>query len=224
MGRRGPDPVKDASAQFAAAEADYRTATRAARRQERACRAPLCIAAQSRHDAARARRPDGRRGRFPGGDPAQSTSRFEAFVDLGQVYQRQGRTDDALEQFAKAIELRPNWAPLYRGRANVFLGVKDLSPELREMKLSELEDAIQRVSADRRDAASRDLADAIRYETPGKHMIAADWTKQAALFREAGRENEALDACDAALEIVPRYAPAHELRIKVLLDLKSTTT
>jgi eukaryotic-like serine/threonine-protein kinase len=218
-GRRGPDQVKTASAQFADAEADYRTAldllgdkTEHAelhyvlllnRGMMRLVRDNLTTAAADFQEAIR-----------------KNDRRFEAFVYLGQVYQRQGRTDEALQQFTKAIELRPEWAPLYRGRANVLLGLKDLSPELREMNLSELEDAIQQVSAARRDAASRDLADAIRYEVPGNHLIAADWTKQAALFREAHREKKALEACNAAFEIVQRYAPAHELRIKILLDLR----
>ena len=206
MSRHGPDQVKAASAQFAAAEGDYRTALELLgdktehaelryvlvlnRGMMRLVRDDLADAAADFQEAIRL-----------------NDRRYEAFVDLGQVYQRQGRTDDALDQFAKAIELRPNWAPLYRGRANVFLGLKDLSPELREMTLSELEDAIQHVSADRRDAASRDLAAAIRYESSGNHLKAADWTKQAALFREAQRQNEALDACNAAFNIVQRYAP-----------------
>ena len=146
--------------------------------------------------------------------------RFEAYVSRGQVYQRQEHTNEALKQFTRAMELRPNWAPLYRGRANILLGVTDLSPELHEMNLSDLENAIGRVSAQRRDAASRDLADAIRLESPGNHLIAADWTKQAALFHQAERHDEALDACGAALAVAPRYIPAHELRIKLLLDLE----
>ena len=149
-----------------------------------------------------------------------SPGRFEAYVSRGQVYQRLGQTDDALKQFAKAMDLRPNWAPLYRGRANILLGVTDLSPELREMNLSDLENQIGRVSAERRDAALRDLEDAIRFESPGDHLIASDWTKQAALFHEAELHHEALDACVAALKVAPRYAPAHELRVKVLLDLE----
>jgi eukaryotic-like serine/threonine-protein kinase len=220
MGRRGPDHVKIASAQFEAAEADYRTALELLGNQTeqlelryvlllnrgmmRLVRDDLTAAAVDFKEAIRL-----------------NDRRFEAFVSLGQVYQRESRTEDALQQFAKAIEVRPKWAPLYRARANALLGLKDLSPELREMRLSELEDAIRRVSADRREAASRDLAYAIRYETADDdHLKAADWTKRAALFREAQHENQALDACESALGIAPRYAPAHALRIKVLLDLK----
>jgi tetratricopeptide (TPR) repeat protein len=127
--------------------------------------------------------------------------RFEAFSSLGQVYQRQGRTDDALKQFARAIQLRPNWAPLYRGRADVLLGLKNLSP-------------------DQRDAALSDLENAIRYESRGNPAIAGDRIKQGGLLHQAGHHVEALAACDAALEILPRCTAAHLLRIKILLDQK----
>jgi tetratricopeptide (TPR) repeat protein len=218
LGRSGPDQARIAKAAFASAEADYRKALELL--GDKTQNAALHYAMLLNRGMMRLVRDD---------SPAAASDfqaaiglndhRFEAFASLGQVYQRQGRTDDALKQFARAIELRPNWAPLYRGRASVYLGLKDLSPELQQMTLSALEDAIRQVSVKRRDAASRDLADAIRLETPGNHLIAADWTKQAALWREAERNDEALDACDKAIAIVRRYAPAHELRIKVLLDL-----
>jgi eukaryotic-like serine/threonine-protein kinase len=127
--------------------------------------------------------------------------RFEAFSTLARVYQRQDRSDDALKQFARAIQLRPDWAQLYRGRAGVLLGLKDLSP-------------------DQRNAALRDLENAIRYESPKNLAIAGDRIKLAELLHHAGRHDEALAACDAALEIAPRYARAHLLRIQVLLAQK----
>jgi eukaryotic-like serine/threonine-protein kinase len=100
-----------------------------------------------------------------------------------------------------AIQLKPKWAPLYRNRAEVLLGLKDLTD-------------------DQREAALRDLEDAIRYEIPGKPEIPADRTRQAALLHHARRQEEALEACDAALEVDSKYAPAHRLRIRVLLELK----
>ena len=127
--------------------------------------------------------------------------RFEAHSALAQVYQRQGRTDDALKQFARAIQLQANWGPLYRGRAAVLLGLKNLSPDQREAALSDLEFAI-------------------RSESPRSPAIAFDRIKQAGLLHQAGRLDESLAACDAALEIDPRSAPAHLLRIQVLLDQK----
>ncbi|MGP0063057.1 MAG: protein kinase domain-containing protein [Isosphaeraceae bacterium] len=127
--------------------------------------------------------------------------RFEAFSALGQVYQRLSKPEDALEQFARAIELSPNRADLYRGRADVLLGLNELSPE-------------------RRDAALRDLDESIRFASPGDPAIAVDRIKQARLLRQADRQREALAACDAALGIAPRFAPAHLMRIQLLLDQK----
>jgi eukaryotic-like serine/threonine-protein kinase len=146
--------------------------------------------------------------------------RYEALAHLGQAYQLQDRTDDAWAALGKAIEQRPSWAPLYRARAGALLGLKDLTPELGKTTVKDLEDAIRKVSIERRAAAARDLDLAIQYELPGNQLIAADWTKLAALLREARLYDEAIDACDEAIEIVPRYLRAHELRIKSLLDLK----
>jgi tetratricopeptide (TPR) repeat protein len=47
-----------------------------------------------------------------------------------------------------------------------------------------------------------------------------DLTKQGALLRAARQNEEALEACDAALKIAPGYLLAHRLRILVLLELK----
>ena len=83
-----------------------------------------------------------------------------------------------------------------------------------------MQSAIRKLSPDRRNEALRDLEDAIRFESPENPMIAVHRTKQAALFQEAGGYDDALEACDAALGIVPRYALAHQMRIQVLLVLK----
>ena len=42
--------------------------------------------------------------------------RFEAFVNLGQVYQKQERTDDAVKQFTRAIESATKLGTLVPGR------------------------------------------------------------------------------------------------------------
>jgi hypothetical protein len=54
--------------------------------------------------------------------------RFPAFAALAEVFQQQDQPDRAVEQFSRAIELRPDWAPLYRGRADVDLKRKALTP------------------------------------------------------------------------------------------------
>ena len=146
--------------------------------------------------------------------------RFEAHSGLAHVYQRQGKTDDALAQLATAIGLRPDLAPLHRARADLLLGLGNSFPDLRNVDLRELEDDIRNLSPDRRDLAHRDLEVAVRCESPGKPMIAFDKTKQAVLYHVAGQYALALEACDAALKIVPRLAFTHQLRINVLLDLE----
>src|SRR5262249_24931751 len=77
---------------------------------------------------------------------------YNAFASLAQVLQQQKKWDQAVEQFTKAIRLKPGWAPLYRGRAAVAQQRDDQSPEHRA-------------------AALRDLEDAIRYEKPDNPLV-----------------------------------------------------
>ena len=47
---------------------------------------------------------------------------YNAFASLAQVFQRQKKWDEAVEQFTQAIARKPGWPPLYRGRAAVQIG------------------------------------------------------------------------------------------------------
>ena len=51
-------------------------------------------------------------------------ARLEAYAALALVYQKQDKLDDAIEQYSRAIALRPDSAALYRGRADVDLARK----------------------------------------------------------------------------------------------------
>ncbi len=145
--------------------------------------------------------------------------RVEAVCWLADVYRRQGRIDDALEQLAKAIERQPNRADLHRTRADLLLGLE--RSDLRDVVWHALEARIGQLSPERRDAALGALETAIRCESPEKSvLIALDTTKQAAIFRVAHRNLEALKACKRALDLAPQLALAHQLRIHELLDLK----
>ena len=126
---------------------------------------------------------------------------YQAHAGLAQVLRQQGKPDEAVEQFTQAIALRPDLAPLYRGRAEVYRRHEDLTP-------------------DQIEAALRDLDEAVRRESPANPVLALDHTNRAWLLERAGRHAEALAACDAALRAVPDYADAHRLRIGVLLMLK----
>ncbi len=146
--------------------------------------------------------------------------RLEALAGLAHVYQRQGKTDLALEQIAKAIRLKPNRAELRRIRADLLLGLESAAADLHDVVLYDLEDDVRNLSAERRDEALRELEVAVRCESPGKGGIALDKIRQAIVFHVTGRDREALDACNTALAIVPQLAMAHHVRIQLLLDLK----
>lgn len=204
MAKRYPDQAKallaEASAQFDAAEDDYRKALELVDKSPE--NADLQYILRVNRGLIRLDRLDLKSAEA---DLLEAITindrRFDAFSGLGQVYQRMGKTEKALEQFTKAIDLRPDWAPLYRGRAVVLRSLKNLS-------------------TDQRESALRDLDEAIRRWPAGRPEIADDLAAKAALLQEAKRTKEALAACDAALKVVPGHAAAHHLRIYLLLELK----
>jgi tetratricopeptide (TPR) repeat protein len=126
---------------------------------------------------------------------------LRAFIALAKVEQDRNRLDEAIRCYDRAIDANPDFAPLYRGRADVYLGRKDLSQEQRAQVLSDLEKAIKKVA-------------------PGDPVVARDHINRARLLHLDGRAQEALVACDTAVKIAPDYPEAHLLRLRILLDLR----
>ncbi len=127
--------------------------------------------------------------------------RLEPLLALAQVYLKQGKRDQAFDQFSRAIALEPDMAALYRGRADV---------QLARTKLT----VAERVSA------LADLEQAIKLEKPTDPVLASDHAKRARLLAFEHREAEAVAACDAAIEISPYFEDAHLVRIDLLLKEK----
>ncbi len=128
-------------------------------------------------------------------------SRFEAFLAQAHVYLKQGKPDQAFDQLSRAIALKPEWAALYRARADVQLARKDPTRAERASALGDLERAI-------------------RLEKPNDRELASDHAKRARLLALEHREAEALTACDAAIKIAPDLDDAHRVRIDLLLKRK----
>ena len=130
-------------------------------------------------------------------------SLYQAHADLAQVYQRQGRLDDAAAAFTRAIAGPPEpnvAAGLYRSRALLHAYRSDITSAQHE-------------------AALRDLDAAIRQE-PDQGLKVRDHVDRAKLFFARRQSQEALTACDAALELTPDDAEAHRVRISALMELK----
>jgi eukaryotic-like serine/threonine-protein kinase len=127
--------------------------------------------------------------------------RLEAYAALARVYQKQAKLDESIEQYSRAIALRPDSAALYRGRADVELARTGSKPAQRARALA-------------------DLDQAIRLEKPDNPVLARDHTNRGRLLVLDHRDSEALVACDAALKVVRGYDDAHLLRIDILRNMK----
>jgi tetratricopeptide (TPR) repeat protein len=193
------DYQRGADSQFAAAEASYQTALKLLedkpqdqlryillvnRGQMRFQQGRLDLAVDDLRDAI-----------------ARNDRQYEAFSELGAVYLRQKKWDQAYEQLTQAIRLKPGYSPLYRERARVQQNRDDPTPAQRAEALG-------------------DLDQTIAHETPDNPILAIDQTRRGDLLRRLHREDEALAACDAALKVDPGHDDALRLRVLVLLDLK----
>jgi tetratricopeptide (TPR) repeat protein len=127
--------------------------------------------------------------------------RWLAFENLGHVYLQQDLSDQAVEQFTRAINLRPDSASLYRLRAKANLDRKASTPAQRAR-------------------AAADLEQAIRLEPPISPILAQDHTRRAWLLHQEAREEHALAACEVALKINPDYLDALWLRLDLHRSLK----
>jgi eukaryotic-like serine/threonine-protein kinase len=132
---------------------------------------------------------------------ASNADQYLAYEALAQVRWRQDRPDAAIAEFSRAIALRPDWAPLYRARADVELGRKDPTPAQQARALDDVERAI-------------------RLSSPDDPVRARDYTTRGRLLHLGRRDTDALAACETALKLVPNYADAHRLRLDILLATK----
>jgi eukaryotic-like serine/threonine-protein kinase len=124
-----------------------------------------------------------------------------AHSNLAYVYQKQGKTEEAVAQFGLAIALKPDWAALYRGRAQLMQDRPDSTPEHRALALADIKLAIQK-------------------EKDDKSVLALDHTNRAKLFYLDERFNEALDEARLALDVASDYLEAQVLEIQALLKLR----
>ncbi len=134
---------------------------------------------------------------------------YLAHAEIAHVYQKLNKPAEAIEQFTRAIAVKPGWSPLYRGRAAVVIERPDSTRADRE-------------------AALADLALAINYESPGNETVVLDHTEHRRLFYRDERFEDALKECQSALKILPEHvaagamadANALEWQVRALLKLR----
>jgi tetratricopeptide (TPR) repeat protein len=124
-----------------------------------------------------------------------------AHANLAYVYQKQGKTDEAIAQFSLAVALKPDWAALYRGRAQLMQDRPDSTSEHRAKALADLTLAIQK-------------------EKDDKSVLAIDHTNRGKLLYLDERFTDALDETRLALDVASDYVEAQVLQIQALLKLR----
>ncbi len=125
-----------------------------------------------------------------------------AHAELAFVYAKQGKADEAVAQFGQAIALKPDYAPFYRGRADLLSKRPNATP------------------ADRQ-AAQADLKLAIRHEDKDSRILARDHTDLGRLYYLDAQLEDALEETKRALRAAPDDPNASVLQFQVLLQLRS---
>jgi serine/threonine protein kinase/predicted Zn-dependent protease len=127
--------------------------------------------------------------------------RYIAYAELAHVYQKRGKSAEAIEQFARAIDVKPDVSALYRGRA-------------------ELEQALGEKDPADRARAIADLKTAILHERPDNPVLAQDHTNLGKLLYADERFDDVLGECKLAIKAMSDYPDAHVLKIQALLKLR----
>ncbi len=122
---------------------------------------------------------------------------------LAQVYEKQDKTDLAIEQFTRAIAVaKPDWSPLYRGRADVLAASGD-------------NDATRRARA-----AGRSQDRRFSTRRVDNTVLALDHTNRGKLLYRDEHFEDALEESKLALEIEHNHVDAHVLQVQSLLKLR----
>lgn len=126
----------------------------------------------------------------------------------------QGKTEEAIAAYSKAIELNPKNEQAYAGRVMLESGEAQLADC---NKLIEFQPQIARwyamrakyyVETKKYDEATSDCKKALELAPGDSHSLLA----RAAIYRAQGKYSDALADCNQALEAEPTYAAAFELR------------
>ncbi len=127
-----------------------------------------------------------------------------AHAELAFVYQKQGKTAEAIAEFGEAIALKPDYAPFYRGRADLLLNRQGATP------------------ADRQ-AAQADLKLSIRHEDKDSDVLARDHTNLGKLYYLDDQFEDALEETKRALRLLLRTPMRHYCNFRFYSSCGATT-
>jgi protein O-GlcNAc transferase len=151
---------------------------------------------------------------------------LEVLVNLGNVLAAQGRRDEALANYDRALAVRSDFFEALFNRANTFLELKRCEEALESYDRAVRSRPDSPSAWNNRGTALRNLqnldgalASFSRAATLSPAHVNA-LTNVAIVLWDQGRLEEALAACDRALEHGPRAAEALYVKANILRDLK----
>lgn len=141
--------------------------------------------------------------------------------NLGDLYGRQGNLEKAVEEFKKAIELKPNYGDAYHNLANTYLqmGKKDKAVQNYQKALSvnpNLWQSYQNLAAvyfkeEKYDLATQELEKAIKVNPQNANL----YINLGIVYLKLERKEKAKGAFQKALEIDPENKKAQQLLLSV---------
>jgi len=118
--------------------------------------------------------------------------RADYLASLGLALSRQGRHDEALKAFDKAVQLKPDDAALWKAMGDELLGLQRYDHALLSFQ------HVLKLDSCNQDAAY----------------------KSGVLLHDAGRNEEAVACLDTCDELLPNHAPTLQARARALLALR----
>jgi tetratricopeptide (TPR) repeat protein/uncharacterized membrane protein len=147
-----------------------------------------------------------------------------AYYNRGNLFMNEKRNDEAINDFSKAIELKPDYAMAYNNRGTIFLNENRKDEALNDFNKSiELEPGYANVyynrgnlflNEKRNEEAMNDFNKAIELD-PG---FVEPYIMRGTLFKYQKRNDDALSDFNKAIELKPGYAIAYYNRGVLLMN------
>ena len=144
---------------------------------------------------------------------------------LGVALQEQGKFQEAVQTFNKAIEIKPDYAEAYNNRGNALCDPGQLNEALESYeKAIQLRPDYADAHSNRGNALHKlgrleDAVESCEKAIEFKPDFAEAYGNRGNALRDLGLPQEALQSCEKAIQLKPDYAEAYSDRGNALRDL-----